>query len=933
MAFADYDDSAFISGTCDYFNLSSIISARFCNSFLHLNARSQYYKIGEIEALLNLLGLPKILLITETWLSPVSPVQNIINYHFVSSPRMSGRGGGVGMYIHNSLQFISKYNSSNQPGQFKNIDYLLIELPHSKISLACIYNPDKNLTNLISCIEHIKSLLHPTTRLIIGGDFNIDLLDGNSALAIDFLDILHTLSLHPIITLPTRVTVTSATLLDNFLCDISCLPIRSAVIKTDISDHYLIECSLNSTINNNNIPTTKRNFSNNNKTKFAYKLRVADWTSLYALSDVNQAFNYFLRKLKRIYNRCFPFENAKNRVTKSPWLTKGLLKSIRHKNSLFLQAKINPNLNQEYKTYRNKLTNLIRVAKLNYHKQLLIHLKSNSRKMWSYLNSLISTNTTNNIPITADTLNDFFTSVFKQAPNYQPNQKHTLPGSSVTKSLFLSPITFNETISTFASLSNTRATGTDGLSPELIKCNAASLSHQLTYIFNLSFSQGVFPKLLKSAIVVPIFKGGSHVDPSNYRPISILTTFSKLLEKLFYNRLLKFINNNNTLHNNQFGFRSNKSTSMAIANVLSSIIDKSNSNKKVVFVLLDLKKAFDFINHDLLTVKLKHYGIRGLPLSWITSYLSHRSQKTKVNGSFSNPHFITAGVPQGSIISPLLFNLFINDVFQFNSTNCEIYLYADDTAVILTANSEPELQTLANNFFARYCAWCQLNCIVVNPTKSCFLSFNNTNNIIVSINGHTIENSYHAKYLGLIIDNQLLWKQHVAHVTKLCCQRIGVFKKVLPALPKYVLPLYYNAFIKSCFSYCLMFWINNNRSGRHKLINKIDNLIFKLDSIINVHDIVGSRLYNVWAVYKLQCLSFMYNISNNHITLAFLPLVTNSMIHCHFTRMYTNLHISTISALDRRNFIYNTMLCWNQCPPEIRLLPKPTFLHECTKLL
>lgn len=932
MAFADFDDSAFVSGVCDYLNLSDVTKA-FCNSFMHLNVRSQYHKVSELEALLNILGFPKVLLITETWLSPTSPLQNIANYHFVSSPRISGRGGGVGMYIHNSLQYNITYKSSNHPGQFKNIDYLLIELLHSNISLACIYNPDKNLSNLISSIEHIKSLLHPAARLIIGGDFNIDLIDNNSALATDFLDSLHALSLHPIITLPTRVTASSATLLDNFLCDISCLPVCSTVIKTDISDHYLIELSLNSTINND-ISITKRNFSNNNKTKFSYKLRVADWSPLYALNDVNKAFNYFIRKLKRIYNKCFPFEKSTSSFIKTPWLTKGLLKSVRHKNRLFLQAKFNPNLKQEYKTYRNKLTNLIRISKLNYHKQILLQLKSNSRKMWSYLNNLISSNNSNNIPVSANTLNDFFTSVFKQAPNYQPDQNHTLPDSYfVAKCLFLSPITFNETISTIASLSNTRAIGSDGLSPELIKSNAALISHQLTYIFNLSLTQGIFPNLLKNAIVVPIFKGGSHVDPSNYRPISILTTFSKILEKLFHNRLLGFINRNNTLHNNQFGFRGNKSTSHAIANVLSSVINKSNSNKKVAFVLLDLKKAFDFINHDLLTVKLKHYGIRGLPLSWITSYLSNRSQKTKVNGSFSTSQSILAGVPQGSIISPLLFNLFINDVFQFNSTNCEIYLYADDTAVVLSANSESELQNNVNNFFARYCAWCQQNCIVVNPAKSCFLCFNNTNNIIVSINGHAIENTCHAKYLGLIIDNHLLWNHHVAHVTKLCCQRIGIFKKVLPALPKYVLPLYYNAFIKSCFSYCLMFWINNNRSGRHKLINKIDNLILKLNSIINLHAITDSCLYNVWAVYKLQCLSFMYNICNNHITLAFLPMATNSMVHCHFTRTHTNLHINSISSLDRRNFIYNAMLCWNQCPIEIRLLPKSTFLHECKKLL
>ena len=152
-----------------------------------------------------------------------------------------------------------------------------------------------------------------------------------------------------------------------------------------------------------------------------------------------------------------------------------------------------------------------------------------------------------------------------------------------------------------------------------MKSNALHISNQLAYIFNLSFSNRVLPTLLKNAIVLPIFQGGSHSDPNNYRLISILTVFSTLLEKLFLTRLISFINNNNMLHNNQFGFETNKSTSLGIANVLSSIASKINCNKKAVFALLDLKKTFDFINHDLLLIKLKHFGIWGLPLAY--SYL------------------------------------------------------------------------------------------------------------------------------------------------------------------------------------------------------------------------------------------------------------------------------------------------------------------------
>ena len=156
------------------------------------------------------------------------------------------------------------------------------------------------------------------------------------------------------------------------------------------------------------------------------------------------------------------------------------------------------------------------------------------------------------------------------------------------------------------------------------------------------------------------------------------------------------------MQSNQFGFRTGKSTSLALIKVISSLLTKCNANKKVILALLDLEKAFDFINHDLLLTKLKHYGIRGTPLQWISNYLTDRTHKCKVNGALSNKQPISAGMLQGSILGPILFFLFTNDVFQFDSANIELYLYADDTAIIFTADNDTELQVIINVFFVKY---------------------------------------------------------------------------------------------------------------------------------------------------------------------------------------------------------------------------------------
>jgi hypothetical protein len=440
---------------------------------------------------------------------------------------------------------------------------------------------------------------------------------------------------------------------------------------------------------------------------------------------------------------------------------------------------------------------------------------------------------------------------------------------------------------------------------------------------------------MKNAIVIPIYKNSSRTDPSNYRPISILTTFSKVLEKLFQTRLVGFINKNKILHDNQFGFRSGKSTSSAITQLLSSLLDKCNTNKKIILVLLDLKKAFDFINHDLLLVKLKHYGIRGVPLQWISSYLTNRIQMCKVNGCLSSSKSINAGIPQGSILAPLLFNIFINDVFQFNSINTELYLYADDTAIVFWADNDMDLQCTINDFFAKYTAWCSTNCIVINPVKSNFLLFNHTK-VFVTIDGHLLDNPHSVKYLGILIDDKLSWNDHVKYVIKNCNKRIGVFNKILLYLPKEVAILYYNAFIQTCFAYCSIFWFNNVHTCRQKLIDKIDKVICNIANMYNldIHEFVNRyHVYDVRKTVILQSMSLMYDVCKGLNNYEFFCIKLNNVIHNHGTRGSGKIHIDNVSVLDSRNFIYHSILIWNKCPEHLKLLPKHRFLSQFKRSL
>ncbi len=929
------DDNIFLNSECCYHTLSSLPANKLSSSILHLNVQSLTNKVAELDGLLNILGSPKIMLLTETWLCIDGCAVNIPNYSFVSSPRTLGIHGGVGAYICDSVKYCINVKSCEQMvPNAANIDFLLLELTEFNMAVCCLYcPPGTKPTDILKLIDFLKSCTK-MSHFVAGGDFNINLLVDNN-LSLEFLNSLHTVSLHPVISLPTRVTSTSSTLLDNFLCDFSLLPAQTNVIKTDISDHYLIAMQLN--INLTSKLIKRRIFSNKNKINFANRLQQADWRHLYSLMNVDDAFKYFINKLKRIYNKSFPSKAVEAVKRRSPWLTQGILNSIKNKNNLYLKSKIDVSLKSAYTKYKNLLTKIIREAKLTYNKKLLYAFKNNSAKLWSHLSSIIKPKSVANIPLNPNALNDFFTSVFQQAPAYNNKLKLTIPDNAfIRESLFMNPITFTELNNIVHSLSNSQTVGSDGFNPKIIKDNFALIANHLIYIFNMSLEKGVFPNMLKNAVVTPVFKGGSHNDANNYRPISILTIFSKMLEKLFYNRLSSFVNKHNILNSNQFGFRMGQSTSLALAHVISSLTNKCNLNNKIAFVLLDLKKAFDLINHELLLNKLSFYGIRGIALQWLRSYLTNRTQKTKINDTFSNVKPVSAGVPQGSILGPLLFIIFINDIFQFNTNSIEIYLYADDTAIIFHANTEEELQSIINKFFLKYLNWCNENCILINPSKSMYLTFNTNTawKLIITINGTDLINQHCAKYLGVIIDDKLSWSAHVDFITKRCCQRIGMFKKVLPNFTNDVALLYYNAFIKSCFSYCLMLWFNNDRSGRYKLIDKISHVISLLAkraglSVSAYTDKTG--INDVMSTYKLQCLLFMYNLNYNVFCLPCFARTINSSVHTHNTRQSTNVHINSVTSIDKRNFVYHSTLFWNACPLYVRLLTRSAFMRYCKK--
>ena len=303
----------------------------------------------------------------------------------------------------------------------------------------------------------------------------------------------------------------------------------------------------------------------------------------------------------------------------------------------------------------------------------------------------------------------------------------------------------------------------------------------LACVINKSFEEGVFPEQLKLARVTPIHKEGSKSDVANYRPISLLTSFSKIYEKLMHSRISIFLESNNSLFEGQYGFRSGRSCEHALLNAQNSLLQNLSKNQVSLLLLIDFSKAFDMVDHSILLKKLEHYGIRGLALKWLESYLSDRKQFVSINGTDSETLVMDYGVPQGSILGPLLFIIYINDIPEI-AQYAKFILYADDANIILTANNIDEINSQLKNLTSDLLKWTEHNGLALNLKKTNYMIFSRTKNIELPepliISETLIEHKREARFLGVIMDESLDWSRHVNAVQSKMSRFVGIMYKM-----------------------------------------------------------------------------------------------------------------------------------------------------------
>ena len=492
-----------------------------------------------------------------------------------------------------------------------------------------------------------------------------------------------------------------------------------------------------------------------------------------------------------------------------------------------------------------------------------------------------------------------------------------------SNTVFLQPVSENEIKNITKAFSSEKAAGYDNISMSIVKLTINYISRPLTHIVNLSLSQGFVPDEMKIARVIPLYKSEDKSFVKNYRPVSILPVFSKILEKVFYNRILNYLNKNEILYANQYGFRKGHSTASALLDLYDKISEAIDKKEVAVGVFLDLSKAFDTVNHNILFEKLEYYGVRGIALSWIKSYFSNRKQFVQFNNSSSTSKNITCGVPQGSILGPLLFLIYINDICNV-STLAKLILFADDTSLFFSHRDPVYLVNMINQELEKFSIWLRTNRLSLNLDKTKFMIFKPRQKLLeldvkLLLNDREIDQVEKIVFLGVILDDKLSWKSHISQVSTKISKSIGIIRKSSFFLLKQSLFTLYYSLVYPYLQYCNIVWASTYASNLFRLVVLQKRIVRIMNnSTFDSHTSMifkNLRLLKFNDICKLQTCQFMFLYKKNLVPEHFKNIfLLNSQIHNYNTRRANEFHIVTprtnlrqFSIKYQGPFLYNSL--------------------------
>ena len=913
----------------------------------HLNVNRLVNKLDHVKELVHKHSFD-ILTLSETWLAPniLDNEITIPGYSLVRKDRQcltKSCGGGVLIFVRDGIPFVVMSDLIKH-----NFECLWVEIKRPKCKrmiLCCSYRPDDGnidgfISNLADSLNYIDT---ENSEIVLVGDFNIDYSTKNQLRRkLDEFALQHSLS--QIICKPTRVTENSSTTIDLMFVNNTHRVVQSDVLQSSISDHSIVFCTIKGGVKK--LPPKLleyRCFKSYNKEAFLRDLSNLPWSIIESANDVDDAVFLWEGLFNSIANDHAPIKSKRVKGTKTPWVTNKLLEIRSDRDYHWKQAQKCKNSQYHWQMYR-KLRNCAnseeKKLKSKYYCRLIEDAKGDSSKMWKAIKETLPSNH-NEINAVfghgklqtdpkgiAETLNNHFSSIGKSLAKAFRGLKPTQYDAVPTLSFSLKYVTSAFVEKQLRLMKTNKAVGLDSISARLLRDAANVLASPLRDIINLSFEKGQFPSSWKCAKVTALFKEGDKSDKDNYRPISVLPTVSKVIERAVHSQLYDYLDSNNLLAVNQFGFRRARSTALALTQFTDEVL--SNMDKGLVngVVFIDLKKAFDTVDHVILLGKLKSLGLRSKNLEWFHSYLSSRYQKTVIGQASSPARKVSVGVPQGSILGPLLFAIYINELPKV-LRNTTVTLFADDTAIYCSSQSARDLQTMLNQDLDRLAQWLYEHKLTLNISKSKFMliggprKLNTLEEFTLIIKEKELDRVNSFKYLGVIINENLSWTDHVDYIKTKVSQRLGVLQRIKHLLPRNTRELFVKAMVLPILDYADVTWGDKSNTTLMNKIQLLQNKAAKLildmpkhSSATEALDLLGwdtlekrRRSHRLFLVFKSLNGLIDWNFNFNHF----------KDIHDYNTRFNNNIcKPQSKRTWGQHRFVCHAVDDWNALPDGIR---------------